>query len=232
MDKIGEANKPFEARVEDMMEDERQKEQEKTDTKPADDDDKGIDTNAFLMTEMKFGLDFVFRMSDPVLPGEHVPDFACKGLVGDGVKMVTNEDYKGNYFVMVFYPKDFTEVGEDTLNLMADLVANEELGMKVLVISTDSVETHRAWAESREGGAPITMLGDRTGEVARTFGVLDTVTHLAYSAMFLVDKEGVVQVVKVTGRGGLGVGGVGEVLDLAREAFAVEKTEDKVEETT
>ena len=66
------------------------------------------------------------------------------------------------------------------------------------------------------------MLGDRTGEVARKFGVLDTITHLAYSAMFLVDMEGVVQAVKVTGRDGLGVGGVGEVLDLIRDAFAEE----------
>ena len=148
------------------------------------------------------------------------------------MKMVTNEDYKGNYFVMVFYPKDFTEVGEDTLNLMADLVANEELSMKVLVISTDSVETHRAWAESREGGAPVTMLKDRTGEVARTMGVLDTVTHLAYSAMFLVDMEGIVQAVMVAGGGGLGIGGVGDILDIVRESFAVEKKEDKVEETS
>ena len=38
----------------------------------------------------------------------------------------------------------------------------------------------------------------------------------------LVDMEGVVQVVKVTGRNGLGVGGVGEVLDLIRDAFAEE----------
>ena len=68
------------------------------------------------------------------------------------------------------------------------------------------------------------MLGDRTGEVARKFGVLDTITHLAYSAMFLVDMEGVMQAVKVIGRDadGLGVGGVGEVLDLIRDAFAEE----------
>ena len=222
MDKIGEASKPFEARVEDMMENERTTEQEKTVHEPADDEDKGIDTNAFLMTEMKFGLDFVFRMSDPVLPGEIVPDFVCKGLVGDNEKMVSRADYEGSFFVMVFYPKDFTEVGEDTLNLMADLVANMEYNLELLVISTDSVETHRAWAEAREGGAPVTMLADRTGEVARKFGVLDTITHLAYSAMFLVDREGVVQAVKVTGRGGLGIGGVGEVLDLVRESFAVE----------
>ena len=34
MDKIGEASKPFEGRVEDLVEDSRKKEQEKTDTKP------------------------------------------------------------------------------------------------------------------------------------------------------------------------------------------------------
>ena len=65
MDKIGEANKSFEACVEDMMEDERNKKQE---TVPAPADDvKRIDTKAFLMTEMKFGLDYVFRMSSCLL---------------------------------------------------------------------------------------------------------------------------------------------------------------------
>ena len=214
MDKIGEASKPFEARVEDLMENGRKKEQEKTDTKPADDEEKGIDTNAFLLTEMKFGLEFVFRMSDP--------DFICNGLVGDTEKIVTRGDYEGAYIVIVFYPKDFTGVAEDTMNLMADLAVDKEFNLELMVVSTDSVETHRAWAETREGGAPVTMLGDRTGEVARKFGVLDTITHLAYSAMFLVDKEGVVQAVKVTGTGGLGVVGVGEVLDLVRESFTAE----------
>ena len=61
--------------MEDLFEDGRKKEQEKTVNKPADDEEKGIDTKAFLMTEMKFGLEFVFRMSDPLFPGEMVPDF-------------------------------------------------------------------------------------------------------------------------------------------------------------
>ena len=47
MDKSGEAYKPFEALDEDMMEHERQKKQEKTDTKPADEDDKCNDINAY-----------------------------------------------------------------------------------------------------------------------------------------------------------------------------------------
>ena len=91
---------------------------------------------------------------------------------------------------------------------------------------------HRARAESRKGGKPIIMLGDMTGEVARTFGLLDIIINLPYSAMFLVDMKGVVETVKVTGRGILCVRGVGEVLDFATEAFAIEETENKVEDTT
>ena len=55
----------------------------------------------------------------------------------------------------------------------------------------------------------------------RMFGVLDTTSHTAYSSMFPVDMEGVVQAVKLTGKGGLGVGGVGDVLDLVRDSFTV-----------
>ena len=45
--------------------------------------------------------------------------------------------------------------------------------------------------------------------------------------MFLVDMEGVVQAVMVTGKGGLGVGEVGDVLDLVRDSFTGDvETED------
>merc|ERR1739844_188263 len=221
MDKIGEGNKPFEARVEDLMEDQRQKEHEKDNI--SDDSKEGTEK---IMDEMKFGVDFVFRMSDPVIPGEDVPKFSCKALVGDSVKIVSKEDYEGSFFLMIFFPKDFTREGEDILRLVADLLASKEFNIELLLISTDSVATHRAFRESmggRNGGAPaVSMLGDTTGDVAKMFGVLDTITHLAYSAMFLIDMRGLVQAVKVYGWGGLVIGGAGEVLDLVREAFTVE----------
>ena len=223
MDNIGEANKPFEARKKDMMEDDKQKEQEK-------DNISDMDTEkimAEIRQDLKFGVDFVFRMSDPVIPGEDVPEFSCKALVGDSVKIVSKEDYEGSFFLMIFFPKDFTKEAEDILRLVADLLASKEFNIEVLLISTDSVETHRAFRESmdgRNGGAPaVPMLGDTTGEVAKMFGVLDTFTHLAYSAMFLIDMKGLVQAVKVYGWGGLAIAGAGEVLDLVREAFSVKK---------
>ena len=47
-----------------------------------------------------------------------------------------------------------------------------------------------------------------------------------------MDLKGSKEAVKVTDRGILCVRGVGEVLDFATEAFAIEETENKVEDTT
>ena len=77
-------------------------------------------------------------------------------------------------------------------------------------------------AEFRDGGNPGTMLMDRTGKVASTIGVLDTMMiHLAYGARFLVNMKGVLQAVKVIGRAGVvlvleGLG-LGKVLNLAMQ---------------
>ena len=64
-------------------------------------------------------------MSDTILPGEMVPAFYCKGLLGDSENMLCMEDYKGTFLVLVFYPKDFTDVGEAILNLMGDLASDQ-----------------------------------------------------------------------------------------------------------
>jgi hypothetical protein len=72
------------------------------------------------------------------------------------------------------------------------------------------------------------MLAYRTGQVARAFGVLDTVSHNAFPAIFLLDEAGTVQVVKVCGRGELCPGGAANLLELVREALGqVQEMEDQ-----
>ena len=68
MDKIGEANKDFSARVSDLMEVEKRKrtEDDKTVVVYQPKDVEVIDTSAFIKTKMDYGLDFVFRLLDPV----------------------------------------------------------------------------------------------------------------------------------------------------------------------
>jgi hypothetical protein len=193
MDKIEEATKPF--------------------------DEKVFDTNAFMMTEIKFGLDFVYQQSgQTALPGEHVPDFARLGLqtlLGESVKMETKEEYKGSCIAMAFYPIDLDPIDDDMLLFLVD----ENTSM-----STGSVETHWAWAEANEGGILVTYLEEGMG--ATCYGLIVSITHLAYSVMFLLDCNGVVQAVMVSGKGGLGIGGLRDILDLSRDLFAVEKTGD------
>ena len=57
--------------------------------------------------------------------------------------------HEGKFFLMIFFPKDFTKEGEDILKLVADFVAGKELNLvEILLISTDSVETHTAFSAS------------------------------------------------------------------------------------
>ena len=164
---------------------------------------------------LKFGLDYVFNVSNPIFPGDLAPSFSCEALE-EGEKMVTitNDDIKDCLTLIVFYSKDFSIEGNNTLNLLADFVANNKLPIKVLAVSTDSVAVHKAWVDQRELGSAVSLLADTTGLMARSFGVLDMTTHLAYSAYFLIDRDGFVQLVNVAGLGGIGVGGVGDLLNL------------------
>ena len=175
MDKIGETNKPFEARVEDLLEVERRKEDDEKSVvvyQPKDVD--AIDTSAFIKTKMQYGLDRVFWLADPVHPGEEMPELLCPGLVADQEELVTSEMFAGKSLLLFFYPKDFGPEGEACLDVMAELATAPELDMELVAVSTDSLEVHRVWRERREAGGPGVMVADRTGQVARSFGVLDT----------------------------------------------------------
>ena len=67
------------------------------------------------------------------------------------------------------------------MDLMADLAASKEFDLELVAVSTDSIPVHRwwpsgynsdsgfvrVWRERREGGGPMIMLADKTGEVPR-----------------------------------------------------------------
>ena len=136
----------------------------------------------------------------------------CKGLVGDKEKMVDMEDYRGNYLVIVFYPKDFTKLSESTLDFLAELATlwtrfkKQELGVIGKQHWFGRVPQSWDWLH---GGRGIRHLGEGGQDV---WGAGH---HQPMSIVpCLVDRDGVVQAVKVSGRGGLGVGGL-EQLDEA-----------------
>ena len=117
---------------------------------------------------------------------------------------VSNKDIEGKWAVFLFYPADFTFVCPTELGDLADHY--EELqsrGVEVFSVSTDTHFTHRAWHETSDtiGKIQYGMIGDPTGEITRNFDVMREGQGLADRGTFVVDPDGVIQVMEITAEG-------------------------------
>ena len=75
-----------------------------------------------------------------------------------------------------------------------------DLNLDYMVVSTDSLTVHDAWGRLRELGMPnVAFVSDKNGDISKAFGVLDVKTHKSYSAMFLVDQNGIAQYTTISG---------------------------------
>jgi len=128
--------------------------------------------------------------------GEQAPDFALPSISGNEVRL---SDYRGEKNVMLsFVPAAWTPVCSGQwpgYNLVEDMFAANDT--VVLGISTDNVPTLHAWVQAM-GGLWFPVLSDfwPHGEAAKKYGVLrsDGTTE---RAIFLVDKQGVLQYIDV-----------------------------------
>ena len=143
-----------------------------------------------------WGLEFSFRLGDPLLPGEKIPFFQEEALKGGQKIEVSPISYVGKPLLIFFHPGDFKSEF-NTLNLISSMLVNKEaisLNLDYMVVSTDSLSVHEAWGRLRILGMPeVALVSDKKGNISKAFGVLDVKSHKSFSAMFLVDKNGIVQ---------------------------------------
>ena len=144
-----------------------------------------------------WGMEFSFRLGDPLLPGEKIPYFQGEALKGGQKIDVSPFSYVGKPLLIFFYPGDFTSAGENTLNLISSMLVSREaisLNLDYMVVSTDSLSVHEAWGRLSDLGMPeVALVSDKKGNISKAFGVLDVETHKSFSAMFLVDQNGIAQ---------------------------------------
>ena len=114
---------------------------------------------------------------------------------------ITEADLKGKWSVVFFYPADFTFVCPTELGDLADNYAElKSRDVEVYSVSTDTHFTHKAWHDSSETIGKITypMVGDPTGVISRNFEVMIEEVGLAERGTFIIDPEGVIQVMEIS----------------------------------
>ena len=129
---------------------------------------------------------------------EQAPDFWLPGVLDGTVEHYSLAQYRGTWVVLFFYPADFSFVCPTEVKGFNDIYQDlVDAHAEVLGVSTDSVESHMAWAQEM-GGVKYPLLSDESKQVCRHYNALDTNSGVALRATFIVNPERVVQYASVT----------------------------------
>lgn len=134
------------------------------------------------------------------LIGTEVKPFKANAYQNGEFIQVTEEDLKGKWSVVAFYPADFTFVCPTELeDLQNNYEALKSLGAEVYSVSTDTHFTHKAWHDSSETISKITypMIGDPSHVISRNFEVLVEEAGQADRGTFIIDPDGIIQSVEI-----------------------------------
>jgi peroxiredoxin len=117
---------------------------------------------------------------------------------------VTDRDVAGKWAVFFFYPADFTFVCPTELEDLGEHYNQlQKAGVEVYAVSTDTHFSHKAWHDTSDKIAKLNFafLGDQNHQLSNNFGVLREGVGLADRATFVVDPDGVIQLVEQTCEG-------------------------------
>jgi len=132
------------------------------------------------------------------------PFTATAFKAGENFYDVSEKDLEGKWAVFFFYPADFTFVCPTELEDLGEHYATlQKLGVDVYAVSTDTHFSHKAWHDTSDkiGKIQYPFLGDQNHVLANNFGVLRDGVGLADRATFVVDPDGVIQLVEITSEG-------------------------------
>ena len=126
--------------------------------------------------------------SEQVAVGVIAPDFELPDQVG---QLHSLEDYRDQWVVLYFYPKDKTPgCTTEACEFRDNIFAFRDANAQILGVSFDSVESHREFAD--EYNLPFPLRADVDGKAADAYGVATRMLgmKLARRQTFLIDPDG------------------------------------------
>ncbi len=121
--------------------------------------------------------------------GDEAPDFSLQSDEGNLIKLSDYRD-KSNV-ILYFYPKDMTSgCTKEACHFRDNLSQFKEFNAEVLGVSTDDVESHKAFKQKEN--LNFTLLADPDKEVTKKYGVLSSY-GVASRVTFVIDKNGIIR---------------------------------------
>ncbi|MEO0406175.1 MAG: peroxiredoxin [Cyanobacteria bacterium P01_A01_bin.135] len=121
---------------------------------------------------------------------EPAPSFTLPTNTGDGT--VSLADYRGQWTVVYFYPKDFTPgCTLEARRFQRDLPEYLDRDTRIVGISADDVNSHREFCDSE--GLTFPLLADTDGAVSKAYGSWLGINSLRHT--YIVDPDGVLRAI-------------------------------------
>ena len=120
--------------------------------------------------------------------GSVAPEFALTTNEG---KQASLKDFRGQWVVLYFYPKDFTSgCTLEARNFQRDLEKYKAINAVILGVSVDTAESHKEFCAKE--GLNFKLLSDVDGKVSDAYGSVMEYNGMKLSARntFIIDPKG------------------------------------------
>ena len=121
--------------------------------------------------------------------GNAAPEFALPDSNGATWRL---SDHRGQVVVLLFYPGDETPICTRQMCSVRDRWEDyAATGAEVVGISTNTVESHKSFAENHD--LPLRLLADVDRKVADLFGAQSLIPGKVARSVFVIDAEGIIR---------------------------------------
>ena len=101
-------------------------------------------------------------------------------------------DQRGKVVVLLFYPGDETPICTRQMCSVRDRWEDYlATGAEVVGISTDSIESHKKFAEHHD--LPLRLLSDTDGQVSNLYGARSLIPGKVARSVFVIDAQGILR---------------------------------------
>jgi peroxiredoxin Q/BCP len=145
-------------------------------------------TFLFLLSFIAPGL--VTYAAEPFAVGDVAPEFELPDQTG---QLHSLEDYRDQWVVLYFYPKDETPgCTTEACEFRDNIFAFRKMNAQILGVSLDDVESHQKFADHHS--LPFPLLADNAGKASEAYGVKTKMFGMtvAKRQTFLIAPDGTI----------------------------------------